>query len=117
MKKILSILFLTITSGMVFFACTKVADLPYYPDGTMVTLSANKTAVTATPADTNNNVITFNWTAPNYSSDASTWKFILEMDTSATFATKTTKEFIGVNTGSITGKEYTNMLLKYGIAI
>jgi starch-binding outer membrane protein SusE/F len=117
MKKILSILFLTITSGIVFFACTKVADLPYYSDGTMVTLSANKTAVTATPADTANNVITFNWTSPKYASDAATWKFIVEMDTSATFATKTTKEFIGVNTGSLTGKEYTNMLLNYGVAL
>jgi hypothetical protein len=117
MKKILSILFFTITSALVFFACTKVADLPYYSDGTMVTLSANKTAVTATPADTANNVITFNWTSPNYASAASTWKFIVEMDTTATFATKTTKEFIGVNTGSLTGKEYTNMLLKYGVAL
>lgn len=98
-------------------ACTKVKDLPYYPDGTAVTFTANKTTVTPAPVDSNTNVITFSWNSPKYASDSSTWKFIVEMDTSTSFATKTVKEFIGVNSGSLTGKELNNILLNYGLSL
>ncbi len=116
MKKIFQIS-LALVSGIVFFACTKVKDLPYYPDGTAVTFTANKTTVAPAPADSNNNVITFSWSSPKYSSDSASWKYIVQIDTTPTFATKTVKEFIGTSGGSLTGKELNNILLNYGLAL
>lgn len=117
MKKLFPIL-LTLASGIVFFACTKVQDLPYYPEGTAVTLTANKTSVTATAADSNNNVLTFNWSSPKYSSDSSTWKYILEIDsTGKNFANKTTRTFTGTSSGSLTGKDLNDIMLNYGYSI
>jgi starch-binding outer membrane protein SusE/F len=117
MKLFIKINLLLVTFAGLMTACTKVKDLPYYPDGTAVTFTANKTSVAPAPADSNNNVITFSWSSPKYSSDSSTWKYIIQMDTSASFATKTTKEFVGTNSGSLTGKELNNILLNYGLAL
>ena len=64
MKNIFKILALAVTTVVMVTACTKVADLPYYENGNAVTLTANKTAVTAVPADSLNQVITFSWTNP-----------------------------------------------------
>ena len=64
MKKILTTLAVVIAAIFIFNACTKVESLPYYANGTAITLSANKTAVTATPADSNNAVIAFSWSNP-----------------------------------------------------
>ncbi len=45
--------------SLFFFACKKVDDLPFYDEGKPVTLSASKTAVTATAADSTTNVVSF----------------------------------------------------------
>lgn len=114
MKKLLQIS-LAVVSGMVIFACNKVKDLPYYPDGSAVTLTANKTAVTAAPADSNNNVITFSWTSPKYASDSATWKYVLEIDSAGrNFSRKVTRTFTGAANGSLTGKDLNSILLTYG---
>ena len=57
MKNIFKILALAVTTVVMVTACTKVADLPYYENGNPVTLTASKTAVTATPADSLNALI------------------------------------------------------------
>jgi hypothetical protein len=99
-------------------ACTKVADLPYYENGKSVTLTANKTAVTPTPADSLNQVIAFSWTNPEYKQDSSLYKFVLEIDsTGRNFAKKSMKVVTGVSGTSLTGKELNNILLNYGFAL
>jgi hypothetical protein len=80
MKNIFKILALAVTTVVMVTACTKVADLPYYENGNPVTLTANKTAVTATPADSLNAVISFSWSNPEYKQDSSLYKFVLEID-------------------------------------
>ena len=43
MKNIFKILTLAVTTVLMVTACTKVADLPYYDNGTAVVLTASKT--------------------------------------------------------------------------
>jgi len=118
MKNIFKILALAVTTVVMVTACTKVADLPYYENGNPVTLTASKTAVTATPADSLNAVIDFSWTNPEYKQDSSLYKFVLEIDsTGRNFAKKAMKVVTGVSSTSLTGKELNNILLNYGFAL
>jgi hypothetical protein len=111
---------LILFAGLAFFttACEKIEDLPYYDKGTVVTLTPSTTAVTPTPADSVTEVINFSWTDPAYATDTSTYKFILELDSSGrNFAKKITKEVIGKRTVGFTGREINAILLNYGFAL
>lgn len=103
---------------VVVAGCHKVADLPYYDKGTAVTLTASKTAVAPTPADSVSKVIDFSWTNPNYAQDSSLYKFILEIDTTGrNFSKEATKIVTGTRTTSLTGKELNAILLNFGFAL
>jgi starch-binding outer membrane protein SusE/F len=118
MKKNLAIFSLIVSAVFLFTACKKVEDLPYYNDGNTITLEASKTAVTATAADSANNVITFSWTSPRYASDSATYKYVLEIDSaSRNFSKKATKTIIGARTRSLTGKELNDIVLNYGFSL
>ena len=118
MKKYFSILTFIGAIALVMAGCHKVADLPYYENGTAVTLTSNKTSVAPTPADSLNSVVTFNWTSPKYATDTSTYKFVLEIDSSGrNFSKKVTKTVIGKLTTSLTGKELNAILLNYGFSL
>lgn len=115
MKKVLAIIAVAAT---VLAACTKVADLPYYDNGAAVTLTASKTSVTPTPADSLNSVINFSWTSPKYATDTSNYKFILEIDSSGrNFSNEATKIVLGQRSTSLTGKELNGILLNYGFTL
>lgn len=117
MKKLLAIFSIFTAAAFVFTACTKVKDLPHYENGTAVTLTASKTAVVATPADSLKPVVDFTWTNPKYASDSSTYKFILEIDsTTRNFTKATTKTVSGKLTTSLTGKELNALVLNYGFS-
>lgn len=118
MRSILN--FLLFATGLTVFlgSCTKVKDLPYYTNGTAVTLTASKNAVAPAPADSLTNVVTFSWSNPKYASDSNTYKFIVEIDsTGRNFSQKITKEVIGKLNTSFTGKELNTILLNYGFAL
>jgi len=118
MKNIKKYLSLAAILVLIVSACTKVADLPYYDKGQPVTLTASKTAVTATPADSVTPVIAFNWTDPNYKQDSLLYKFMLEIDsTGRNFTKKSIKIVTGAQTTSLTGRELNNILLNYGFAL
>ena len=111
---------LILFAGLFVFAtsCEKIEDLPYYDKGTVVTLTPSTTTVTPTPADSTTQVISFSWTDPAYATDTSTYKFILELDsTGRNFSKKITKEVIGKRTVGFTGREINTALLNYGFAI
>ncbi|MBK8951122.1 MAG: SusE domain-containing protein [Chitinophagaceae bacterium] len=92
MKNIKKFLSITAVLVLVVTACRKVEDLPYYEEGKSVELSADKTAIAPTPADSITNVITFSWTNPEYKQDTGLYKYILEMDsTGRNFAKEATK--------------------------
>ena len=79
MKKIFNIL--TFVAALTVFAsCDKVDDLPFYEEGTNTALTASATTIAPAPADSNNVVVTFNWTFPNHSTDSANHKYVLEID-------------------------------------
>lgn len=108
-------LFLSILIIVVVASCKKVADLPNYENGTPVSLTASKATVAPTPADSLNEVVSFNWSDPKYATDTNNYKFIVEIDsTGRDFAKKTTKEVVGKLKTSFTGRELNTLLINYG---
>ena len=99
-------------------ACNKVEDLPYYGEGKVVTLSVDNTTIAPTQADSTSNVVTFSWTSPDYATDTSNYKFIVEIDsTGRNFASKVTKTVLGEMGTSFTGRELNDILLNYGFEL
>ena len=117
--KLLNKFFLfVIAMTFVITACNKVENLPYYSNGNAVTLSASSTSIAPTAADSANNVVTFSWTNPGYATDSSTYKFILEIDsTGRDFSKKTTKLVTGALNTALTGRELNNIVLNYGFTL
>jgi hypothetical protein len=118
MKKFIPAVATVLITALIFAACNKVKDLPFYGNGTAVTLSASAETIAPTPADSSNNVISFAWTNPKYASDSSTYKYILEIDSAGrNFSNKTSKIVTGTLSTSLTGKELNVILLNYGFAL
>ncbi len=98
-------------------ACHKVEDLPYYENGSAVTLTASSTTIAPTAADSANSVVTFSWTDPKYATDSANQKFILEIDsTGRNFSKRVTKVVNGTSGVSFTGQELNNILAGFGFA-
>src|SRR5215204_6465400 len=106
MKKLLAIFSFVIGTLLVINGCKKVDPLTTYNDGKAVSLTASKTAVVPTPADSLNKILAFSWSSPEYSTDPKNYKFIIEIDSTTRNFTKSVKrEVIAKMTDSITGKE------------
>ncbi|MFY8126955.1 MAG: SusE domain-containing protein [Chitinophagaceae bacterium] len=117
MKKINKFLVMLTAAIALFASCTKVEDLPVYSTGGDVTLSANKTAVTTAPADSNNVALTLNWSDPKFSTVATNQKFVVQIDSAGRNFTKAVSRTVNaVLTTGFTGKEFNNILLGFGFA-
>ncbi|MCB0776024.1 MAG: SusE domain-containing protein [Chitinophagaceae bacterium] len=115
-----SINILTVFAGVIllFTGCKKVEDLPYYGLGNTIELSTTSTSVAPGPGDANNPVVTFTWTSPEYQTDTSNYKFILEIDsTGRNFSQASSKTVTGVFSTTFTGSELNNFLLNYGFTL
>ena len=118
MKKNLVIFSITVIATIFFAACNKVDDLPFYENGNAVTLTSSATAVTPGPADSLKEMVTFSWTNPEYATDTSNYKFIVEIDsTGRNFSQKATKTVVGSLSTGFTGKELNDILLNYGFTL
>src|SRR5690349_6403800 len=96
-------LVLFIAAGVFITACNKKDYLPYYETGTAPTLTASTTTIAPAPADSNNTALRVNWTSPNYATDSTTVKYIVQIDTSGRgFAKAVSKTVTGVDTASFT---------------
>jgi len=117
MRKFIPALATAITAVLIFAACNKVKELPFYANGNAVTLSASSTTISLAPADSLNDVISFSWTNPKYASDSSTYKYVIEIDSTGNdFANKVTKIVTGSFNTSFTGKELNVILLNFGFS-
>ncbi len=117
MKNIIKGFLLIVSATFVFAACRKFDSLPNYAKGTVVTLSANVTSVTAMAADSNQKVLTLNWTNPHYATDSSTQKFIIEIDsTGRNFIKENKFEVNGSLSTSFTGSQLNNVFATLGFA-
>ncbi|MES1198057.1 MAG: SusE domain-containing protein, partial [Chitinophagaceae bacterium] len=115
MKHINKIIFLSVVITMLFTACDKALDLPHYKNGLGVIFKASKTTVAPTPADSASEVISFSWTDPHYATDASTNKYVLEIDSSGrNFSKEVTRIVTGTFGISFTGKQLNDILAGFG---
>jgi starch-binding outer membrane protein SusE/F len=112
--------YILLLTGFTLFlaACNKVDDLPRYEKGAAVTLTASSSSIAPTPADSTKSVVDFSWTNPNYATDTSNYKFVVEIDSAGRNFTKPTKrELLGKRSLSLTGRELNAILLDYGFAV
>src|SRR4051812_13756664 len=106
MKHITKHLFFTILLAAVVTGCDKKDDLPFYKTGNAPTLSSSTNNLAATPADSSSPVITYSWTTPNYATDSSTAKYVLEIDSAGrSFSKAFKKTVIGKLSTTLTGKQ------------
>ncbi len=118
MKHILKLFIAVAGITFLFSACHKVDDLPFYGNGSAVTLSSSASSIAPAPADSNNTVVNFSWTDPKYAQDSSLYKFVLQIDsTGRGFGNSAyTKVITGAWSTSFLAKELNNIMLAWGFA-
>jgi hypothetical protein len=97
-------------------SCLKVEPTPQFTksDATF-SATASVSSVTPTATDSVSGILTFNWTDPKYSVGLSQSKFSVVVGaTGKNFASFAQKDFSGVLTGVLLGKEINAMALKFG---
>jgi starch-binding outer membrane protein SusE/F len=117
MKSIYKLIFLTAGILFLYSSCKKVEDLPFYNNGTAPVLSSSVTSIAPLVTDSNKAVVTFSWTSPNYATDSSRQKFVIEIDSSGRNFSKAytyvvTKEL----SKTFLAKEINSILLGFGFA-
>ena len=114
MKKIIN-LFASVAAIAAFASCDKVDDLPVYGTGKAALLSASAPAVAAAPADSNNVVLTLNWTYPDHKTDTANIKYTIEMDSvGKNFAKPLVKVVMKDLSAGFTAKELNSFLIGRG---
>lgn len=102
---------------VVLASCDKVSDLPYYETGTVPVLSASTAVIASQPADSNNVALTLSWTDPNYATDSSHVKYIIQIDSAGkNFSNPATRTINTARSTSFTAKELNSILLARGYA-
>jgi hypothetical protein len=118
MKHIIKHLFFATLLAGIVAGCDKKDDLAFYKTGNAPALSSSTDNLAATPADSSNPVITFSWTTPNYATDSSTVKYILELDSAGRdFSKAFRRVVIGKLSTTFTGKQINDILIGYGFTI
>jgi hypothetical protein len=111
--------FILMATGLSVFltACDKADSLPFYQAGTPPVLSASVTTIAAQPADSNNTVLTLNWSNPKHAADSGTYKYTIEIDSSGkNFSSPSRKVVTGQRSTSFTAKELNQILVGKGYA-
>ncbi|MEO5889218.1 MAG: SusE domain-containing protein [Ferruginibacter sp.] len=117
MKNIFKLLLLATGILFIYSSCKKVEDLPFYSNGAAPVLSASATAIAPVTADSNKAVVTFSWTSPQYATDSSKQKFIVEIDSAGrNFAKEVTFVVNGNLSKTFLAKELNTILLGFGFA-
>jgi len=117
MKHIFKFLAMSFVAVMLFNACTKTDTLPLYSNGNAVTLTSSVTKVAAAAKDSLTTAIVLNWTNPAYATDSSTYKFIVQIDSSGrNFSKAVSYTFNGTRTKSFTARDLNNIMLAYGFS-
>lgn len=115
MKKIYNLFILTACLGFFFTACKKFDDLDTYGNGKAVTVKASADVVAPPASDSDNIVLTLDWTDPQYATDKANYKFIIEIAEKGTeFANASQSVIVGAFKKEFTGRELNNILSGFG---
>lgn len=116
MKNILKFLSLAALTVMGFAACIdKVDDLPYYTTGNDVELKSSVSTIALTPADSLRSVVTFSWTTPNFATDTTNYKYVVDVDTTNLFPSPSSFTVNASRTLSLTGADFNTMLVRWNV--
>lgn len=112
LSKILCSIFML---SVLITACKKEEALPNYGDSKAPVLSASKSSIAATPADSSAVVATLSWTDPMLSADSANKMYLIEIDSTTRGFAKAAKMVVYGNLSkALTGKELNNILLNFG---
>jgi hypothetical protein len=115
MKNFLRVFSVMISAVIVFAACEKKESLPYYKSGVVPVLTSDVSSFAPTPADSDNVAVTFSWTSPDYATDSSTVKYIIQVDSSGKgFSNAQSKTVTGTLSAPFIAKDFNQMLLSLG---
>ena len=115
MKNILRASLILLSAALIFAACDKKDFLPSYKSGMAPVLSSDVKTFAPTPADSDNVALTLSWSSPNYSTDSSTVKYIIQVDSSGKdFSNAQSTTVTGTLSNAFIGRQFNNMLIALG---
>lgn len=114
--KYLSKLLVGLAVILSFVACEKkVPDLPFYKNGTASVLSASTTTIAPTASDSDNVALTLNWTFPQYATDSSNIKYLIQIDKAGgDFSNAYTRTVMDSLHSNFLAKDLNNIVLGFG---
>lgn len=115
MKKIYNLIFLTACLGIFFTSCKKFDDLETFGDGKAVVLTSSSADVKPPASDSDNVVLTLNWTNPGYATAEGNYKFVIEIaEKGQAFANASQTTVVGAFTRAFTARELNTILAGFG---
>lgn len=115
MKYLIKNILFTTLIAIVLLGCEKVGPLMVYQSGINANLTSSSTTVAPVVADSLKNVITFNWTNPEYATDSNTVKYVLQIDsTGRNFSKAVSIVLTKSRTYTMVAKDLNAILLGFG---
>lgn len=115
MKYIIKTLLFTSLMAFVLLACEKVEPLVVYKSGVAAKLQASATTIAPKVTDSLTPVVTFNWTNPQYATDSSTVKYVIQIDSSGrNFSKAASVVLTNKSSHSMLAKDLNAILLNMG---
>lgn len=116
MKKILQIGLVLSIMAVTYSCVQQIEPVPQFSKSSAeFTATVSAPAVSPVPADSLKPAVTFSWTDPKFSVGLKNSKFTVKVGaTGRNFSAFLSKEFTGVLTGALLGKEINGMVLKLG---
>ena len=115
MKNIYNLFFLTLCLGIFVSSCKKFDELETFGDGQAVTMTASSNDVKPLPSDSDNVVLTLDWSNPGYATNEAYYKFVIEIaEKGQAFANASQTTVVGAFTRSFTARELNTILAGFG---
>ncbi len=116
MKPLIKLSFLSLLMAAVITSCTKVAGLQMYANGAAPVLTSSTNTIVPKASDSTTVVLTLKWTDPKYSTDSSTEKYIIEVDSTNMFLHPVIWTINGRLNETFTALQLNNVLANFGFA-
>src|SRR5262245_42771781 len=112
MRSIINFGILLMGAAFVFIGCEKVSELPNYNLGHPVTLTPSASTLSPAVADSSKTVLTLNWTFPQYATDSTNMKYIVEIDSAGrNFSKEVASTQTKTLSKAFTGRDLNTILL------
>ncbi len=115
MNKIVRNIFLLMATIVTITACEKAEPLPFYEGGKDIALTTSTATPPNSVADSVNNVVTLSWSNPEFATDTSNYKYVVEVAPAGTnFAHPATYTVMTTRNFALTGNQLNNLLVAWG---